>query len=67
MKEFNPELLDKEMILAVSKCDLISESDLKKLKKKVPTEIETIFISSHSQQGLVELKDIIWSTLTKIR
>lgn len=67
LKEFNPELLDKEMILGISKCDLVSESELKKLKKKLPTDIETIFFSSHTQNGLTELKDKIWSTLTKIR
>ncbi len=65
LEQFNDELLDKERILAISKCDLLSESDLKKLVKKVPTDCKTIFFSSHNQSGLTELKDLIWKTLNK--
>lgn len=65
LEQFNDELLDKERILAISKCDLLSESDLKKLAKKVPTDCKTIFFSSHNQTGLTELKDLIWKTLNK--
>ncbi len=65
LTQFNPELLDKERILAISKCDLLSDADLTKLKKKIPAGIKTLFISSHTQTGLTELKDELWKILNK--
>jgi GTP-binding protein len=67
LKQFNPELLDKERILAISKCDLLEESELKKLKKKAPADVKVIYISSHTEAGLTELKDQLWNTLNKIK
>ena len=67
MKQFNPELLDKERILAISKCDLLEESELKTLKKKIPANVKVIYISSHTEAGLTELKDQLWNTLNKIK
>ncbi len=64
LKQFNPELLDKERVLAVSKCDLLPEQELKKIKTKIPG-IPCVFISSHTNMGLVELKDILWKSLNK--
>ena len=61
---YNPELLDKTRILAISKCDLVDESQLKKLKKKLP-DITTVFISSIANQGISELKDLIWKELNE--
>jgi len=61
---FNPELLDKKRVLAVSKCDLLDDAALKKLSKKIP-EIPTVFISSHTTKGLVELKDVLWKCLNE--
>lgn len=67
LKQFNPELLDKERILAISKCDLLEESELKTLKKKIPANVKVIYISSHTEAGLTELKDQLWNTLNKIK
>ncbi len=68
LKEYNPELLDKKQVLAITKCDLLPESDLlkqmKKLKKALP-DISLAFISSHTNQGLVELKDMLWTALNE--
>ncbi len=59
---YNPELLDKNRILAVSKCDLVNEVEIAKLRKKMP-DIPSIFISSHINMGIVELKDMLWKCL----
>ncbi len=63
LKSYNPELLDKKRILAITKCDLISESELKKKQKKVPSDVEVIFISSLTNKNLMPLKDKIWEFL----
>ncbi len=65
LKKYNPELLDKRRIVAVSKCDLLSETELKALAKKLPTDAPTIMISAHTQMNLMELKDLIWTTINK--
>lgn len=65
LKEFNPELLDKERVLAITKCDLVSDSDLKKIAPKLPKKIPHVFISSFSQTGIKELKDELWKALHK--
>lgn len=64
LKKYNPALLDKERILAISKMDLItSEEDKDKLIKQIPQDLPYILISSVLQQGLTELKDLLWKTL----
>lgn len=63
LKSYNPELLDKKRILAITKCDLLTDSELKKIQKKVPTDVEVIFISSLTNQNLMPLKDKIWEFL----
>ncbi|SFQ26158.1 GTP-binding protein [Pseudarcicella hirudinis] len=63
LKLYNPSLLDKERILAISKTDLLSEEDRPKLEASLPEGLPYVFISSVLQQGLVELKDLIWKTL----
>ncbi|MFN3916605.1 MAG: GTPase ObgE [Flavobacteriales bacterium] len=65
LKEFNPELLDKTRIIAVTKCDLVESKELPKIKKKLPGDIPVIFISSVAQQGLEELKDLLWQELNR--
>ncbi len=63
LKEYNPELLDKKRILAISKSDMLDE-ELKQLTaQELPQDIPHIFISSVAQQGLQELKDLIMKTL----
>ncbi len=63
LEKFNPELLSKKRLLAVSKIDILTEEDLAKVKKTLPENTETIFISSVSHFGLEELNDKIWSAL----
>ena len=57
LKEYNPELLVKDRVLAVTKTDLIDEKERKKIEKKLPEGIPHVFISSVAQTGLNELKE----------
>jgi len=63
LKQYNPELLDKDRILAITKCDLIDEEIMKDIKKHLPRKIPHVFISSVAGLGLKELKDKLWSAL----
>src|SRR5690554_1761897 len=66
LKLYNPELLDKERILAISKADMLDDELKDEIRKDLP-DMESIFISSVAQQNLLELKDIIWNKLAHDR
>ena len=66
LREFNPELMDKTRLLGITKTDLIDAAKLKEIKSLVPNKIPVVFLSAVSQQGLGELKDVIWQNLTAI-
>ena len=63
--QFNPELLDKSAVLAITKTDMLDEGLINEMKKLLPEKITTVFISSITGQGIDELKDIIWRELNK--
>ena len=63
LEKYNPELLDKKRILAISKSDLLDEQMIQEFKEELPDDLETFFISSFTQTGLMELKDAIWKML----
>lgn len=65
LKQYNPELLDKGRILAVTKSDLLDEEMIALLKKELP-RVPAVFISSHTGQGLITLKDYLWKALNSI-
>jgi GTP-binding protein len=65
LKKYNPELMDKDRILAITKCDLVDVDTIKEIKKHLPKKVPHVFISSVAQQGIDELKDLIWLTLNK--
>ncbi len=65
LKKYNPELLDKQRILAVTKCDMMDDVMLKQLKRMLPRTIDTILISSVTGMNIVELKDLIWKKMTE--
>lgn len=65
LKQYNPELLDKQRILAITKCDLIDAELEKEIEPTLPKRVPHIFISSFSQEGLKELKDKLWEALQK--
>jgi GTP-binding protein len=60
---FNPELLDKPRVLAITKCDLIDDELKELLLPTIPQDIPYVFISAVAQQGLVELKDLLWKSI----
>jgi GTP-binding protein len=62
LKQFNPELLDKPRMLAVTKSDLADDEISRELKKDLP-DIPSCFISSHKKTGLMKLKGMLWEEL----
>jgi GTP-binding protein len=65
LKQYNPELVDKQRILAITKCDMLDDELMDEIKKLVPNGIQTVFISSLTGLGLMELKDLIWTEINK--
>lgn len=65
LRAYNPELIDKKRILAITKCDILPDDELNKLKRKIPQGIPTFFISSLAQKNLMPLKDEIWTMLNE--
>ena len=65
LKKYNPELLDKDRILAISKSDMLDEELKEELKSELPKDIQCLFISSVAQQGITELKDALWKNMNK--
>ena len=65
LRRYNPEMLDKERIIAISKCDMLDEELQAELKTELDNElpIPYLFISSVAQQGITELKDVLWKML----
>lgn len=63
LAQFNPEMLDKERVLAITKCDLIDEELISMLEPNLPADIPHVFISGVSGLGLQQLKDILWKEL----
>jgi GTP-binding protein len=65
LEEYNPEMLQKDFIIAVSKSDMLDAELKEAIAKELPANIPHLFISSVTQQGLTELKDALWKILNK--
>jgi GTPase len=69
LQQYNPELLDKSRVIAITKCDMMDKELFAEMKNDVldtmPAEIKVVFISSVAQQGIDELKDILWAELNR--
>lgn len=63
LRKHNPELLDKEYLLAITKSDMLDEELQAEMEKELPEGVETLFISSVAQTGLTQLKDKLWQLL----
>lgn len=63
LKQYNPDLLHKPLLLAITKSDLMDDELKKLMKKELPAKIPAVFISSANGTGIQELKDTIWKTL----
>mgnify|MGYP002626305250 CR=1 FL=1 len=65
LEKYNPELLKKQRILAISKSDMLDNELTEEIRRTLPTDIPTVFFSSITGDGIVELKDVIWAELSK--
>lgn len=63
LQKYNPELLDKRRLLAISKSDMLDEQLIKEMEKEIPTDLPHVFISSVTQFNLDKLKDLIWQAI----
>lgn len=63
LKTFNPELLDKKRLLAITKTDLIDEELENEIRQTLPKGLPVVFISSITQKNIMPLKDLIWQSL----
>jgi GTP-binding protein len=62
LNQFNPDLLDKQRIVAISKSDLLDQDLMNDISKEMK-DIPHLFFSSFAERGLIELKDLIWKSL----
>ena len=62
LSSYNPELLDKSRVLAITKCDLADDEIIREIKKSIP-RIPVVFISSVTGKGILQLKDTLWAAL----
>ncbi|MBE6207481.1 MAG: GTPase ObgE [Rikenellaceae bacterium] len=63
LTQYNPELLDKQRLLAVTKCDMLDEELIEEMKADLPEGIPSVFISSVAGLNIQRLKDMLWSAL----
>ncbi len=63
LKKYNPELLDKSRVLAISKSDLLDDELEEEIEKLLPTDLPHIFISSYTGKNIDQLKDLLWKEL----
>ena len=68
LRRYNPEMLDKQRLVAISKCDMLDEeliAEMDALMKDDFTDVDYLFISSVAQKGIQELKDKLWQLLNE--
>ncbi len=63
LSQYNPELLDKQRLLAVTKCDMLDDELIEQMRSSLPEGIESVFISSVSGLNIARLKDMLWAAL----
>ncbi|MBN8832898.1 MAG: GTPase ObgE [Sphingobacteriales bacterium] len=65
LKEYNPDMLQKDFVIAISKSDMLDDELIAAIAEELPKNIPHIFISSVTNYGITDLKDLLWDTLTK--
>ncbi len=65
LEEYNPELLHKQFIIAISKSDMLDEELKAAIGAELPADIPHVFFASYIQKGLIELKDLLWKVLNE--
>ena len=63
LTQYNPELLDKHRLLAITKCDMLDDELIEQMKAHLPEGIESVFISSVAGLNIARLKDMLWAAL----
>lgn len=63
IQQYNAELMDKPRVLAITKSDMLDDELRTEIAKELPTSIKSVFISSVAQQGITELKDLLWTAI----
>lgn len=63
LSQYNPELLDKQRLLAVTKCDMLDDELIEQMRSSLPDGIGSVFISSVSGLNIARLKDMLWAAL----
>jgi GTP-binding protein len=63
LEEYNPELMHKQAIIAISKSDMLDEELVQAIKQELPENVPHLFISSVIGKNIQELKDLLWKTL----
>ena len=64
LQQFNPQLLDKHRILAISKSDMLDDELIEAVRETLPADVPHVFISAVTGQGITELKDVLWRAIT---
>ncbi|MBO5671996.1 MAG: GTPase ObgE [Alistipes sp.] len=65
LTQYNPELLDKRRLLAVTKCDMLDDELIEQMRAHLPEGVESIFISSVANYNITQLKDMLWRALNE--
>jgi GTP-binding protein len=65
LEKFNPELLDKRRLLAITKADMLDEQMTQEMRALLPKDLNTIFISAVTQLNIDQLKDTLWQMMNK--
>ena len=63
LTQYNPELLDKQRLLAITKCDMLDDELIEQMKAHLPEGVKSIFISSVANMNITQLKDMLWNAL----
>ena len=65
LTQYNPELLDKQRLLSITKCDMIDDELIEQMRAHLPANVESVFISSVSGLNITTLKDMLWAALQR--
>jgi GTP-binding protein len=65
LQEYNPELIHKPRVLAITKSDMLDDELMQEMKKELPADVPSVFISAVAQKNINELKDLLWTEINK--
>ena len=63
LTQYNPELLDKQRLLAITKCDMLDDELIEQMRPSLPEGVPSVFISSVANMNITRLKDMLWEAL----